>query len=66
MAFIDTKPTLNPGCPLEKNPNYNCRKHAVKKTLDGVNFSAQVYYVDLPSVLNEVCEFCIKEHKHGR
>ena len=66
MAFIDEKTNMNPGCPLETNQNYNCRKMAVQKALVGISFSPRVYYVDLPSVMHEVCDFCKKEHCCGR
>ena len=62
MAFIDEKPDFNQNCPLKTDTNYNCRKMAVEKALVGVNFSPRVYYVDLPSVMHEVCEFCKKGH----
>ena len=62
MAFKDEKPTLNSDCPLKANLNCNCRKKAVEKALVGVRFSPQVYYIEFPSVMREVCEFCKKEH----
>ena len=66
MAFTDEKPNMNPGCPLKTNKDYNCRKMAVQKALFGVSLSPRAYYVDLPSVMHEVCEFCKKEHGYGR
>ena len=66
MAFIDTEPKLNTDCPLTANKDCNCRKKAVQKALLGVSLSPRAYYVDLPSVMHEVCEFCKKEHGCGR